>query len=288
MRVDSHMHFWRFDPTQYSWIGAQMDVLRRDRLPDEAWPLLTSRNIDRCVAVQARMSEQETDFLLGLASGYSWIAAVIGWVDLCDERLSQRLERWAGSKRLAGFRHILQNDPNAGALVDGVAFRRGVGLLQSRRMIYEVLVTADQLSVVTDFCRHANNHWLVLDHLGKPDIRKRRFDGWLRDVKPIAALPHMVCKLSGLVTEANDARGNFDVDHLRDYLDAALDLFGAQRLMFGSDWPVCLLAASYERVAEIVEDWSSRLSPSDRESIWGDTATRVYGIPTAAGANPPL
>ena len=278
MRVDSHIHFWRFDPKEYGWMSADMQVLKRDRLPEDVRPLLTAAGIDSCVAVQARMSEQETDFLLELATRHPWIAAVIGWVDLRDEQLSRRLDRWAGSDRLIGFRHVLQNDPNARALVDSAAFRRGVALTQSRSMVYELLISAGQLPAVTDFSRCSDGHWLVLDHLGKPDIRNRQIATWRRDLAPLAALPHVVCKLSGLVTEANDANGKFDANHVRDYLDVALEMFGAQRLMFGSDWPVCLLVGSYAEVADVIERWSARLTASDREWIWGNTAAHVYGL----------
>ena len=284
MRVDSHVHFWRFDPREYPWMSADMQVLKRDRLPDDVRPLLDQAGIDSCVAVQARMIEPETDFLLDLAVRYRWIAAVIGWVNLCDEQLARRLERWAGYNKLIGFRHVLQGDPNAGALVSSAEFQRGVALIQSRKMIYELLVSADQFPAITPFTRKSDGHWLVLDHLGKPDIRNRQIESWRRDLAPIAALPHVVCKLSGLVAEANDACGKFDADHLRDYLDIALQTFGPQRLMFGSDWPVCLLVSEYAEVADIIERWSSRLSAADREWIWGRTAANVYGLAGPATA----
>lgn len=282
MRVDSHVHFWRFEPDEYPWISAEMEVLKCDRLPAEARIAFDERRIDRCVAVQARENEQETDFLLELASTYAWIGAVIGWVDLCDANLWQRLERWAHHKRLAGFRHILQHDPAAGALVSSSEFRRGVRQLQNRSMLYELLISADQLPLVYDFCRENDRHWLVLDHLGKPDIRNRQFETWVRDVKPLARLPHVICKLSGMLTEANDASGSFDEVHLHKYLEAALDLFGPQRLMFGSDWPVCLLVRSYNETTEVLERWSSKLAPIDREWIWGRTAVRVYRLAAKA------
>jgi L-fuconolactonase len=278
MRIDSHVHFWRYQPQEYSWIGPDMGVLKCDRLPPEARELLGQQRIDGCVAVQARTSEAETDFLLELAAENPWISAVVGWVDLSDERLSRRLERWGDAKRLAGFRHVLQNDPAAGDLVEGAGFRRGVSLLQERSMVYELLVSADQLPLMTGFCRALDRHWLVLDHLGKPDIRNRQFDSWLRDVTLLAQLPHVVCKLSGIVTEANDAGGAFDETCIRRYLDAALDLFGARRLMFGTDWPVCTLVASYAATTQIVDRWSSRLSASDREWLWGGTAAKVYRL----------
>jgi L-fucono-1,5-lactonase len=278
MRIDSHVHFWRYDPQQYSWIGADMEALKCDRLPLHAHELLRQKRIDGCVAVQARTSAVETDFLLQLAAENPWIVAVIGWVDLADDKLSGWLERWSGAKRLTGFRHVLQNDPAAGDLVASANFRRGVSLLQRRSMIYELLISADQLPLMTEFCRALDGHWLVLDHLGKPDVRNRRFDTWLRDVTPLAELPHVVCKLSGIVTEANDANGAFDESHIHRYLDAALELFGARRLMFGSDWPVCTLVASYAVTTQIIERWSARLSAADRDWLWGNTAAMVYRL----------
>ena len=280
MRIDSHVHFWRYEPREYSWIGADMEVLKCNRLPRDARELLRQKRIDGCIAVQARTIEAETDFLLELAAAHPWIAAVIGWVDLIDERLPELLERWRDAKRLAGFRHVLQGDPAARDLVASADFRRGVSLLQQRSMVYELLVSADQLPLMTEFCRTLDKHWLVLDHLGKPHIRNRQFDSWLRDVRPLAELPHVVCKLSGIVTEANDASGAFDETHIHRYLDAALELFGARRLMFGTDWPVCTLVASYAVTTQIVERWCSRLPPSDRDCLWGNTAAKVYGLET--------
>lgn len=280
MRIDSHVHFWRYEPHGYSWIGADMAALKRNRLPQDAQDLLQNERIDGCIAVQARTTETETDFLLELAATHPWIAGVVGWVDLVDVRLSQRLERWRDAKRLKGFRHVLQNDPAAGDLVANVDFRRGVSLLQQHSMIYELLVSADQLPLMAEFCRALDSHWLVLDHLGKPDIRNRQFDAWLRDVRPLAELPHVVCKLSGIVTEASDAEGAFDEKHIHQYLDAALELFGARRLMFGTDWPVCTLVASYRVTAQIIERWCSGLSESDRDWLWGNTAAKVYGLET--------
>jgi L-fuconolactonase len=278
MRIDSHVHFWSFAPRDYPWMSADMGMLKRDRLPPDARELLQQQRIDACIAVQARTSETETDFLLELAEAHPWIAAVVGWVDLADERLPQRLERWRDAKRLAGFRHILQNDPAAASIVESADFRRGVRLLHERSILYEILISADQLPLMVDFCRALDSHWLVLDHLGKPDIRKRQFDSWLRDVTLLAQLPHVVCKLSGIVTEANDANGAFDETHIRRYLDAALELFGAQRLMFGTDWPVCTLVASYAVTTKIIERWCSKLSAADRDWLWGDTAAKVYGL----------
>lgn len=277
MRVDAHMHFWRFDPAEYPWIGSE-PVLRQDRLPADALGLLKSHDIDACVAVQARTTEGETTYLLELAAAFPWIRAVIGWTDLCDPLLPSRLAEWSADSRLAGFRYVLQHDPGAAELVSSAPFRAGVRALQQRSLLYELLVTVGQLAFMFDFCRANDEHWLVLDHLGKPDIRKRQLRTWIDRVVPIAKLPHVVCKLSGWITEANDAAGEFDGRHIEEYFDAALDLFGPERLMFGSDWPVCLLVSPYARTVQVVERWASKLSRSEQAMIWGANATRVYGI----------
>jgi L-fuconolactonase len=276
-RIDSHQHFWRYDPAEYAWIDAQMGVLRRDFLPSDLRPLLDAARIDRCIAVQARTTEQETDFLLALAAEHPWIAAVIGWVDLRSDDLQRRMERWSGARKLMGFRHILQAEsiPPSGP---DAAFSRGVAMLQKRELIYELLLRSPQLHAMADFCRAHDAYWLVLDHLGKPNIRDRGYADWRRDIEPIAALPHVVCKVSGMVTEAMDAKGIFTPEDLTMFLDTALELFGPERLMFGSDWPVCLLAAPYAQVAAIVEQWSAKLSASERDALWGDTARCVYRL----------
>jgi L-fuconolactonase len=299
-RIDSHQHFWRYEPVEYAWIDEQMSVLRRDFLPPDLRPLLDAQRIEQCIAVQARTTDEETDFLLALATEYPWIAAVIGWVDLRADDVQRRLDRWSGVRKLAGFRHILQAEqiPPGGP---DAAFSRGVALLQKRELIYELLLRSPQLPAIAEFCRVHDSYWLVLDHLGKPNIRDGEYAQWRRDIEPIAALPHVVCKVSGMVTEAMDAspakvapfdgrverasaafdpinRGAFKPEDLPVYLDAVLELFGPERLMFGSDWPVCLLAAPYAQVAEIVEQWAERLSASERDALWGGTARRVYRI----------
>jgi len=276
-RIDSHQHFWRYEPVEYAWIDAQMSVLRRDFLPPDLRPLLDAARIEQCIAVQARTTEEETDFLLGLAAEYPWIATVIGWVDLRAEDLPQRLEKWNGASKLAGFRHVLQAEQIPASGPDA-AFSRGVAMLQKRELIYELLLKSPQLHAMADFCRTHDSYRLVLDHIGKPNIHERGYAQWRRDLEPIAALPHVVCKVSGMVTEAMDANGSFKPVDLTMYMDAVLELFGPERLMFGSDWPVCLLAAPYAQVANIVEEWAAKLSASERDALWGDTARRVYRL----------
>lgn len=276
-RIDAHQHFWAFKPNEYSWIGETVAALRQDWLPPALKGELQREQIDACIAVQARSEERETDFLLGLAGQYGFIAGVVGWIDLRAPDLAQRLERWKDQPKLRGFRHALQDEPDAGRLMQDAAFLSGIHVLQSRHFVYEVLIRPNQLDAAVKFCAQADSHWLVLDHLGKPAIRDRDHDSWRRKVLPLRDMPHVLCKMSGLVTEA-DRRGGFEAAEIRPYLDSALEIFGAQRLMFGSDWPVCLPSASYAQVCQLIRDWAKPLSGGEQDALWGGTAVRTYSL----------
>lgn len=276
-RIDAHQHFWRYDADAYPWMGADMGVLRRDWLPGDLRPLLDAEGIDGCIAVQARAHEAETDFLLELARSNDWIAAVVGWVDLRANDLDARLDRWQASPALAGFRHLLQDDPDVAATLADTRFNRGLRRLQANGHLYEVLVRgAAQLAETPGFCARHDRHWLVLDHLGKPAIGGGEDVEWRNGLRSLAGMPHVLCKLSGLVTEV--AAPTIEEAVVRRYLDTALDLFGPRRLLFGSDWPVCLLRASYADVCRIVRDWTAGLSPDEQSLIWGGNAARCYGL----------
>jgi L-fuconolactonase len=283
MRIDAHQHFWRYRREDFPWMDARMDVLQRDWLPQDLRPLLDMHRIDACIAVQARADEQETDFLLGLAAAHPWIAAVVGWVDLRADDLTHRLERWQHDGRLAGFRQLLQDEADVPGTLADAAFERGISLLQAQGKVYEVLVRAPQLAAVPAFCARHDRHWLVLDHLGKPAIGGAHDADWQRHMHRLAAMPHVVCKLSGLVTEVIDPA--ISEAQLHAYLDQALAWFGADRLMFGSDWPVCLLKEPYAQVYAIVQRWAAQLSASEQQALWGGTAARCYGLqPDVSGS----
>lgn len=282
-RIDAHQHFWRYRAEAYPWIDAGMGVLQRDWLPQDLRPLLDAQGIDACIAVQARAEEAETDFLLELAQAHDWIAAVIGWVDLRAEDLDARLARWDGQPCLAGFRHLLQDDPDPATTLADPRFERGVRRLQAQGRVYEVLVRgAAQLLASREFCARHDRHWLVLDHLGKPAVGGGEDAEWRASLREMAAMPHVMCKVSGLVTEA--VGGDIDAAAFKRYLDAALESFGPRRLLFGSDWPVCLLRAPYAAVARIVADWSAALSTGEQALLWGNNAARCYGLPRAERA----
>ncbi len=285
MRIDAHQHFWRYRRADYGWMGedAAMAVLRRDWMPEELAPLLRAGAIDACIAVQARASEAENAFLLDLADAHPWIAAVVGWVDLFAADAAERLAHWRAQPRFSGVRHLLQDDPDVAATLADARFNAGVAAVQTHGLVYEVLVRGPaQLAHAPAFCARHDRYWLVLDHLGKPAIGGAVQADWRRHLQALAAQPHVLCKVSGLVTEV--ATPAIERDVLYGHLDAALEAFGAGRLMFGSDWPVCLLRAGHADVAALVRDWcSARLSADEQAQLWGGNAARCYRIEAPGG-----
>ena len=276
LRLDAHQHFWRYDAAAYPWIGRDMTGLRRDFQPADLRPLLDAAGFDGCIAVQARACETETDQLLALAESYPWIHAVVGWVDLCADDLEQSLERWAQAPALRGFRHQLQDEPSPADFMQNPGFNRGLNTLQRRGLVYEVLIKAPDLPAATALCQQHDQHAMVLDHLGKPDVQAKDLKTWARQLAPLAALPHVSCKLSGLISEAHWQ--DWQSAQLTPYLETALQLFGPERLMFGSDWPVCLLASEYADTCSLVDSALHRLSTSQQAAIRGGNACAIYGI----------
>ena len=290
-RIDAHQHFWRYRPEAYRWIGPGMEALATDRLPADLLPELRAQRLDATIAVQARCEREETDFLLELAKAHDWIVGVVGWEDLHATDLEARLEVRSGERKLVGFRHTVQDEPDVEAFLSDPAFERGVSLLQLWGYTYDVLVYGHQLKPAVDFCGRQDRHWLVLDHLGKPPLEAFERDPqamarWRAALAPLRDMPHVVCKLSGLLTEADWRKGVTvrDVYHARQCLDVALEVFGPRRLMFGSDWPVCALAASYGTVYDVLHVWAEeRLSATERADLWGGTAIRCYNLQLKEG-----
>ncbi len=275
VRIDAHQHFWRYDPVELAWIDDAMAVLRRDFLPDDLAPLLRAEGIDGCVAVQARSSLAETEFLLGLADRHPFVSAVVGWVDLSAAGVESELERLRRHAALAGFRHIAQAEPDDRFLVSP-AFTRGISALARHRYTFDLLVLPRQLPAAAELARAHPGQRFVLDHIAKPEIRAGTLEPWASHVRALARLPNVWCKLSGLATEA-DWRHWKPAD-FRPYLDLILEAFGARRLMFGSDWPVCLVAASYSRALRLVREFIATLSADEQAAILGGNACAFYGI----------
>ncbi len=288
MRIDTHQHYWRYKPQDFGWISDGMVALKRDCLPADREAQMHFAGVTAAVAVQARSQDQETDYLLKLANENPEILGVVGWTDLRDVALEARLERWMQNSALRGFRHILQDEPDVSAVVDDSAFSRGVATLQRRALTYDVLVFDHQLPRVAAFCARHDKHWLVLDHMGKPAVRhwitnpqsQRR---WAASMRELATMPHVMCKLSGAVTETawqtQSHLSPADVRAIHQCFDLALECFGPLRLMFGSDWPVCQLAAPYDAVFGLAQSWAkSRLTLREQEAFWSGNAVRVYGL----------
>jgi L-fuconolactonase len=274
MRIDAHQHFWRYDPAEYDWIDDSMPLLRRDYLPADLRPELDATGVDRTVAVQARQSLAETDALLAFAEANPFVAAVVGWVDLRSPDVARDLDRLARHERLVGVRHVVQSEPPG--FMEDPGFRRGVGLLADRGLTYDVLIYAPQLPEAVEFVAAFPQQRFVLDHLGKPDIKGAGFDRWEPPFRQMAGFPHVWCKLSGLVTEADWHA--WTPAELRPYIETALEAFGPSRLMFGSDWPVCTLAAPYRDVLHLVETAIGPLSDAERELVLGGTARAFWDL----------
>src|SRR4029453_3523532 len=276
MRVDSHMHFWRYTAAEYAWIESTMAPLQRDFMPEDARREMQRAGMDPCVPVQVRQTLEETRWLLTLADEYPFIAGVVGWVDLRAGDLDAQIESVKHPK-LVGVRHLVQGGPD-GFLWDEY-FRRGVARLGRHGLAYDILIYARQLPAAIDFASAFPDERFVLDHLGKPDIRANGFDTWQRDLDRIAALPNVAAKLSGLVTEADWNR--WTIEDLHRYVNAALDRFGPDRLMIGSDWPVCTLAGHYDEVLDVVRTAISGRPAEEQDAILGGTARRFWRLAEA-------
>lgn len=277
MKIDAHQHFWKYDQTRDAWITDAMPVLKRDFLPKDLTPERESNGIDASIAVQADQSEKETLFLLDLADRNEKIAGVVGWVDLSSSRVAERLGFFSRFEKLCGFRHIAQTEPDDRFLVRR-DFMNGISRMHEFDFTYDILIYSKQLPAAIELVTRIPGQRFVIDHIAKPEIRTGTSAPWAAHIREIAKNPNVHCKLSGLVTEA-DWHGWKSQD-FTPYLDVVFDAFGTQRLMFGSDWPVCLLAATYRQVKQIIEDYLENYSADDKEMIFGGNAIRFYGLKT--------
>ncbi len=275
MIVDSHVHFWRYSASEYGWIDDSMAGLRRDFLPADLKAETDASGVDACVAVQARQSLEETRWLLELADSHQFIAGVVGWVDLLSSTVRLQIEEFARHPKLVGLRHIVQSEPDLRFLLRD-DFCRGVSELEDSDLAYDILIYPRHLAVATEFVGRFPRHRFVLDHLAKPDIRSGEIALWERDLRELAKFPHVFCKLSGLVTEADWQ--HWSEGGLRPYLDVAYDCFGSTRLMMGTDWPVCTLAAGYRRVVSIVAEYFRDFPPDVRAAVMGGNAQRFWRL----------
>ncbi|GAB4418218.1 MAG: amidohydrolase family protein [Bacteroidia bacterium] len=272
--IDAHHHLWHYDPAAYAWIDDQMQVLQRDYLPADLDATLAPAGVTAAVAVQARQTIEETDWLLACRAQTPRIAGVVGWLPLVSPAIGDMLAQYRPG--LVGLRHILQGEPDPDYCLRA-DFDAGLARLEALGLVYDILIYPQHLPQATAMVDRHPHQRFVLDHMAKPRIRAGAFDqAWADDLRALARREQVVCKLSGLVTEVRDPQ--WDPALLRPYLDTALEAFGPARLMFGSDWPVCLLRSSYDTWLATLQDYLSALSDSEQAQIFRHTAQAVYRI----------
>lgn len=275
MKIDAHQHFWLYAPETHDWITTDMALLRRNYLPEDLAPELKKADYAGCVAIQAAQTEAETEFLLQLAAGNPFIKGVVGWVDLRAENAVERLNYFARHPLFKGVRHIVQSEPDVNFLLQP-AFLKGISFLQPLRLTYDILIYPQHLPVAAQFVCLFPEQKFVLDHLAKPSIEKGERQPWARELKELARQEQVYCKLSGLVTEADTKY--WKTSDILPYLDIALEAFGPDRLLIGSDWPVCRLAGEYSAIMRLVEDFITCLSSAEQANILGNNAIRFYNL----------
>jgi len=274
MTIDAHQHFWFYTPERDTWITEEMAVIRRDFLPGDLEPVLKANGVDGCVAVQADQSEEETLLLLKLAEAYGIVKGVVGWVDLRAENLYDRLEYFSQYEELKGFRHIAQAEPEDFLIRPEVV--KGIRQLAAFDFTYDILIYPNQLKSALRLVQQVPEVKFVLDHCAKPYIKEGKINTWASYMAELGKYKNLSCKVSGLVTEADWKA--WKPEQIYPYLDVVFEHFGEDRLLFGSDWPVCLLAAEYQQVKEVVETYFAAWGPEARRKVFGANALRVYRI----------
>ncbi|CAM3499992.1 amidohydrolase family protein [Zobellia roscoffensis] len=275
MTIDSHQHFWKYEPVKHSWIDDSMSVIRRDFLPQDLKKVYQENQVDGCVAVQADQTLEETNFLLDLAKENDFIKGVVGWADLRADNIDSVLEKYSTNKNLKGWRHVVQGEADHNFLLRP-DFLRGISKLEKYDHAYDILVFPHQLGSVLEFVKKFPNQRFVIDHIAKPYIKDGFYDGWATLMKEIGKHKNVYCKLSGMITEADYK--TWTAEQLQPYMHLTLEAFGSERLMFGSDWPVCLVAGNYGQVKSIVSHFISTLSSQDQNMIMGANAREFYNL----------
>lgn len=276
MKIDSHQHFWRYSPTEHVWMTAEMAAIRRDFLPGDLQPLLEKTGFDGCLAVQARQSLEETRWLLGLAAEHEFIRGVVGWVDLRSPDLPAQLAELAVAPKLVGVRHVVHDEPDDEFML-GDRFQGGLARLSDYGLAYDLLLFPKHLPVAVKLVSAFPDQRFVLDHIAKPAIAAGLVSPWREDLRELARYPHVSCKLSGMVTEARWR--DWKRDDFTRYLDIVLEAFGPERVMIGSDWPVCTLAAGYAATMGLVVDYVAAHASGHAAGILGGNCARIYRLP---------
>ena len=273
--IDSHQHFWQVGRFDYPWMTKDLGVLYRDYLPNDLQPILQNNHVDKTMLVQASNSVAESRWLLELANASSFIAGVVGWIDLISPDVNRQLDELCADQKFKGVRHLVESEPNDDWLVQP-AVLSGLKQLSARGISYDLLVHTRHLKHVPRVAESCPELPLVIDHLAKPPIARKEIREWSQALQPLASYTNINCKLSGLVTEAN--WNSWQTEDLRPFVALALEYFGPDRLMFGSDYPVCLLAASYDRVLDSFQEILTSVSDADRDKIFSQNAAKFYRL----------
>ena len=275
MRIDSHQHFWHYFPAEHTWMSDEMAQLKRDFLPQDLHPLLQSSGFDGCIAVQAHQTLEETRWLLELAGKHAFIKGVVGWVDLCSADLLRQLETFANHPKFVGVRHMIQDEPDDEFIL-GAGFMNGIAQLRRFDLAYDLLIQPKHLRAAAQLVQKFPQQPFVLDHIAKPRIAQRLLSPWREDLRELARSRNVFCKLSGMVTETK--WNQWKPSEFTPYLDSVVEAFTPERLMIGSDWPVCLLSGYYASTMQVVIDYVQQFSPPVQSGVLGRNCARFYGI----------
>jgi len=273
-RIDAHQHFWKFDPVRDSWIDETMQNIQKDFLPKDLLPLLHENQFSGCVAVQANQSEDETNFLVNLAAKNDFIKGIVGWVDLRGVTIEERLHYFSSNKIIKGFRHVVQGESDDFMLRKD--FQNGISALKEFNFTYDILIFHRQLPAAIELANQFPDQPFVIDHIAKPDIKSGDILSWKKGIQEISKAENVFCKISGMVTEADWK--NWKTDDLKPYLDVIFENFSADKLMFGSDWPVLNVASDYTEVVKTLEDYIAQLSVENQNKIWYENAKSFYRL----------
>ncbi len=272
--IDTHQHFWNYDPKRHDWINEDMQAIQKDFLPEQLAILLKENQVAGCISVQVDQTKEETEFLLALAKQHSFIKGIVGWVDLSASDLEQTLEYYRDAQALKGFRHIVQGE--AAGFMMQPKFIQGLQKLPAHHYTYDLLIYAHQLKEANELIKQLNELPIVIDHVAKPNIKNGEIEDWKKEITAIAKYPNVHCKISGMATEANWE--SWSMAGLQPYLDTVVEAFGTERIMFGSDWPVCLVATSYSKWLKGVQNYFNTFSSAEQEAIFAGNAIKFYKL----------
>jgi L-fuconolactonase len=273
--IDAHQHFWKYDPVRDSWITDDMAVIRKDFLPGELEPVLKQNGMEGSVVIQSDQSEEENIFQIQNATGHEFIKGIVGWIDLEADNIEERLAYYSSFKKMKGFRHVLQGETQRDLMLTP-KFLNGISKLSTFGFTYDILIFPDQLRYIPQFVTSFPDQKFVIDHMAKPTIKEKNIDGWKKDMEAIARYENVYCKVSGMVTEAD--WHHWQPEDFIPYLDIVVNIFGVTRIMYGSDWPVCMVAGGYESMIEIVRNYFSSYSKDEQDLFFGKNATQFYDL----------